>query len=220
MPAPRTAPILRSMMGLYGYKSTFAYRLRWYRKKLIQHRVDPNKITAVGLVFAGIAAVALATMRPGVDEATLVGALLGYRLACANLDGDVARATGRTSRVGSIVNEAGDRLGEIAVFAGLAFVAPITAVAVAAFAAMLPSWVSLAGAAAGADRVQGGPMGKVERSLLVFLMPTTGFFAPLLYTIAAGSALTALLRLRRVHRLLRTADQHAEILHSVGNVPC
>ncbi|MEW2111194.1 phosphatidate cytidylyltransferase [Streptomyces albidoflavus] len=86
-------------------------------------------------------------------------------------------------------------------------VAPGWLAALAACAATLPSWVSLAGAAAGAPRLNGGPAGKTERCLLAVVAAATGWYAPVLAVIAAGSAATALLRGARLWRELDTADR-------------
>ena len=67
-----------------------------------------------------------------------------------------------------------------------------------ALAATLPSWVALAGAAAGLPRIQGGPVGKTERCLLLALMAFLGFPVAFLTVLAAGSALTAAVRLARL----------------------
>ena len=115
-----------------------------------------------------------------------------------NLDGGVARDAGRTSKFGSVLNELGDRLAEFAAIGGLAGAAPFAAVASAGLAATLPSWVALAGAAAGSDRVQGGPIGKTERCLLLVVAAATGWASPVLYVIAGGSLLTAGMRVRTV----------------------
>jgi hypothetical protein len=58
--------------------------------------------------------------------------------------------------------------------------------------------VALAGAAAGRPRVQGGPVGKTERCLLLALMAFSGFPVVFLTVLAAGSALTAAIRLVRI----------------------
>jgi CDP-diacylglycerol---glycerol-3-phosphate 3-phosphatidyltransferase len=190
------------MKGIDGHKPFLARQLAGVRAGLINHRVSPNVITAFGALFAVLAGVLLAVMPIGTGAGVVVTLVLAARLACTNLDGDVARATGRTSRFGSVVNDVGDHFGEIAVFGGLAFRAPILAVALAAFAATLPSWVSLAGAVAGVERLQGGPMGKIQRGLLIGFIAGLGFYWPLLTIIAAGSVLTAVLRLGRLHSLL------------------
>ena len=73
---------------------------------------------------------------------------------------------------------------------------------VAALAASTPSWVSLAGVAAGAPRLNGGPVGKTERCAVLVAVAATGWAAPLLAVLAAGSLLTAGLRLRRISGVL------------------
>ena len=79
-------------------------------------------------------------------------ALLAARLACANLDGTLARESGRTTRFGSVLNEVGDRVAELAALAGTLVFAPVPVVVAAMLAAPAPSWVALAGAAAGEPR--------------------------------------------------------------------
>ena len=132
-----------------------------------------------------------------------MAALLAARLACANLDGGVARDGDRATPFGSVLNEVGDRAAEFAVLAGCLAFAPAALVLAAALAATLPSWVALAGAAAGLARIQGGPVGKTERCLLLVLLAAVGSPAVFLGVLAAGSALTALVRLARLARAAR-----------------
>ncbi|MER7177102.1 CDP-alcohol phosphatidyltransferase family protein, partial [Streptomyces mesophilus] len=138
--------------------------------------------------------------------------LLAARLAFANLDGALARDTGRCTRRGAVVNELGDRLADLAMLAGFLFVAPVWLVACAALAATAPSWVALAGAAAGAPRRNGGPVGKTERCALVVLAAATGWFVPVLGILAVGSLVTAVVRLAWVWREL--ADRPAAAVGS------
>jgi CDP-diacylglycerol--glycerol-3-phosphate 3-phosphatidyltransferase len=190
------------MNGLYGLKPWYAARLGGVRDVLVARRIPPDVLTWSGVGFGVLAGVALAVVPVGPVAAAVVGVLLAARLACANLDGGVARASGRGTRFGAVVNEIGDRLAELAVLAGALALAPPSVVVLAALAASAPSWVSLAGAAAGAARVQGGPVGKTERCLIVFAIAATGWAVPLLAALAAGSLLTAGLRLRRVRSML------------------
>jgi CDP-diacylglycerol--glycerol-3-phosphate 3-phosphatidyltransferase len=60
--------------------------------------------------------------------------------------------------------------------------------------------VALAGAAAGAERVQGGPVGKTERCLILILIAATGWVTALLAVLAVGSLVTAALRLVRIRK--------------------
>ncbi|MYW10297.1 phosphatidate cytidylyltransferase, partial [Streptomyces sp. SID2563] len=91
---------------------------------------------------------------------------------------------------------------DLLVLAGFLALAPLWLVALAGLAATLPSWVSLAGAAAGAPRRNGGPVGKTERCLLVVIAAASGWAVPVLAVIAAGSLLTAALRLAGLWREL------------------
>ncbi|WP_461015073.1 CDP-alcohol phosphatidyltransferase family protein [Streptomyces daliensis] len=189
-------------LGLYALKPWYARRLTGVRMRLVALRVPPDAVTWTGVAAGAAAGATLALAGHGVVAGLLASALLALRLACANLDGALARDTGRTSARGAFVNELGDRLAEFAVLAGCAAVAPWWLVALAALAATLPSWVSLASAAAGGPRLQGGPVGKTERCALLAAVALTGWSVPLLTVLAAGSVLTAALRCVRVWRAL------------------
>jgi CDP-diacylglycerol--glycerol-3-phosphate 3-phosphatidyltransferase len=192
-----------SASGLYGLKPWYAGRLAPVRRTLVARRVPPAVITLGGVGFGGGAGTALALLRPGPAAGVAVAALLAARLACANLDGGVARDEGRATPFGSVLNELGDRAAELAALAGCLAFAPVSLVLAAGFAATLPSWIALSGAAAGLPRAQGGPVGKTERCLLLVVLAATGWTVPLLATIAAGSVLTAIVRLVRIARRAR-----------------
>lgn len=194
------------MNGLYALKPWYADRLSGVRGALARRRVSPDALTAAGVAAAAAAGGALALLPAGWAAAP-VALLLAARLACANLDGALARDTGRSTRRGALLNEAGDRAADLLVIAAFWAVAPGWLVALAACAATLPSWVSLAGAAAGAPRLNGGPAGKTERCLLAVVAAATGWYAPVLAVIAAASAATALLRGARLWRALGAADR-------------
>jgi CDP-diacylglycerol--glycerol-3-phosphate 3-phosphatidyltransferase len=189
--------------GLYSFKPWYARRLAPVRRRLVAANVPPAAITMAGIGFGGGAGAVLAVLRPGPAAGAAVAALLAARLACANLDGGVARDGGRATPFGAVLNEIGDRAAEFAVLAGCLAIAPAALVLTAALAATLPSWVALAGAAAGLGRVQGGPVGKTERCLLLALLAAFGWPAVWLWVLAAGSALTALVRLGRLAWLAR-----------------
>ena len=192
--------------GLYSFKSWYAGRLAPVRRFLVAAEVPPGAITAAGVLSGGGAGATLALLRPGLPAGAVVAALLAARLACANLDGGVARDGGRVTRFGSVLNEAGDRAAELAALAGCLALAPTALVLAAALAATLPSWVALAGAAAGVGRVQGGPVGKTERCLLLAVVGFVGLPVVFLSVLAAGSLLTAAIRLVRIWMGMRSAE--------------
>ncbi|MFF3640653.1 CDP-alcohol phosphatidyltransferase family protein [Streptomyces sp. NPDC002564] len=189
------------MNGLYALKPWYADKLSGVRAALVRREVSPDTLTLAGVVCAAGAGAALALLPFGAS-APLVAVLLAARLAFANLDGALARDTGRTTRRGALLNELGDRAADLAVLVGFTALAPLWLVATAGLAATLPSWVSLAGAAAGAERLNGGPVGKTERCALVMVAAASGWVVPVLAVIAAGSAVTAGLRLARLWRVL------------------
>jgi CDP-diacylglycerol---glycerol-3-phosphate 3-phosphatidyltransferase len=197
--------------GLYGLKPWYAGRLSLIRRRLVAAGVSPSVITVTGIAFGAGAGAALALLRPGVLAGVIVAALLAARLACANLDGGVARDGGRATPFGAVLNELGDRLAELAALAGCLAIAPVWLACATGLAASLPSWVALAGASAGLGRVQGGPVGKTERCLLLALLAGTGLVTVFLAIIAVGSAVTAVVRLARIARLAQAARPAAGV---------
>jgi len=193
--------------GLYALKPWYAARLAPVRRWLVTARVSPNVITIAGIAFGGGAGITLALLRPGPLAGVAVALLLAARLGCANLDGTVARDSGRVTPLGAVLNEVGDRVAELAALAGCLAIAPSRLVLAAALAATLPSWVALAGAAAGLGRIQGGPVGKTERCLLLALLAGTGLVTAMLAILAIGSALTAAVRLARLGHRARQGHQ-------------
>src|SRR5215831_17946728 len=99
--------------GLYICKSWYADRLAPVRQGLVAANVPPTVITTAGIFFGAGAGVGLA-----------VAALLAARLACANLDGGVARDGDRATPFGSVLNELGDRAAELAALGGCLVFAP------------------------------------------------------------------------------------------------
>jgi CDP-diacylglycerol---glycerol-3-phosphate 3-phosphatidyltransferase len=87
---------------------------------------------------------------------------------------------------------------------------PVLQVLLAALAATLPTFASLAVAAAGLTRRNGGPLGKTERCLFLVLATAFPVIMPVVLTqLVNGSLLTTVLRLRAAHRELTA--QRAQI---------
>jgi CDP-diacylglycerol--glycerol-3-phosphate 3-phosphatidyltransferase len=198
------ADTIRAMDGLYALKPWYATRLRSVRSLLVARSVTPFALTVAGVGCGALGGAALAASAAAPGAGLLVPPLALARLAFANLDGGVARETAACTRIGSVYNEVGDRLADLALLAGGFALAPAWLVLAAMLAATLPSWVALAGAAAGARRGNGGPFGKTERCLLfavaavlpaVSSVPARVAAGVGLAVVAAGSAVTAASRL-------------------------
>lgn len=198
------------MRGLYALKPWYTRRLTSIIRVATARDISPDVFTMIGVVSAVGAGVAIAY---GSWIVALV--LLAGRLAGANLDGAVARARGVSRPWGFVLNELGDRAGDLAMFAGLVMLAERTTdvgwgsswatgwVLVAALCATLPTFTSLSGAGAGAPRLNGGPFGKTERCAAVVVATAVPAWIPVISVIiVVGSVLTMVVRLRATHRLL------------------
>jgi CDP-diacylglycerol--glycerol-3-phosphate 3-phosphatidyltransferase len=190
-------------IGLYAFKPWYARRLEPVVGYLERRGATANRVSAAGVLFAGAAAAGAAFTAPGPVTAVLVAGLLAARLACANMDGTLARRR-PPDAVGGLSNELGDRAADLLMLA--CFVPHLGWAACAvALAATLPSWAALAVAAQGAERSNAGPVGKTERCVLVVLAAGTGWFLGTAIAIALGSVATAAVRLAGGRRRLREA---------------
>ena len=203
------------MRGLYAAKPWFTGQLGRLVTAAVRRGWSPDAFTAVGVAFAVVAAAGLLV---GWWPLVLIG-LVG-RLAGANLDGAVARARGVSRPFGFVLNEIGDRASDVLPLAALSILAwqtgSVPALVAALFAMTAASWptfISLAAAAAGAPRINGGPFGKTERTLAVFLMSVAFIWFPVdavigvgSIVIIAGSTLTAATRARAAHRRFQPVD--------------
>src|SRR6187551_3646091 len=133
------------MRGLYALKPWYTQQLDGIVRWAVRRSVSPDVFTWLGVLSAAVAGVAIAA-----GWWPLVLVLLAGRLAGANLDGAVARARGVSRPWGFVVNELGDRAGDLLMFAGLAVLigrlqggAGLVLVLVAAVVATLPTFVSL-----------------------------------------------------------------------------
>lgn len=199
------------MKGLYALKPWYTRRLRVFVDRAAARGTSPDVFTIIGMAGAFAAAISIA-----VGWWPLAVPLLAVRLAGANLDGAVARARNVSRPWGFALNEIGDRVSDLLMFAGLAVWAaylggpglhwlswPVIWVLVAALAATLPTFASLAAAGAGAARRNGGPFGKTERCLAVVVATAVPAAVPFVcVVIVVGSLATASLRLVAANREL------------------
>ena len=189
------------MISLYSLKYWYTRRLGVIIRASVRRGISPDVWTAVGVIAAALGCGALV-----MGWWPLAFILLAARLGGANLDGAVARARGVSRPFGFVLNEIGDRVSDLLIMAGLvglalrtgSSAATVHLLLIALAAAMLPTFVSLAGAGAGAARLNGGPFGKTERCLAaVVAAALPQYLAIVAWIVIAGSVVTACVRLAR-----------------------
>ena len=156
--------------------------------------VTPTWLTMIGLGVTVIGAVLVAR------ESFVAGALVALTGAALDgLDGSVARARGSASLSGALLDSVADRMGETAMWAGLAFAlsdsARLSLLCVLSLgASLLVSYVRGKAESLGADG-RGGIMGRAERIILMTLgLLFIEYVEVMLWAMAALTWLTVLQR--------------------------
>lgn len=187
-----------------------------------------NGISIAGMISAIVAGLALwATAQwPQWHRLFFILAAAGVqlRLLANMLDGMVAIASGKASRVGELYNEAPDRVSDMAVLigAGCAISGDITLGYLAACFGLLVAYIRTLGKAAGAHNEFCGPMAKQQRmfcitlaTLYLALAPATwqpiitiadrphGLLSITLAIIIVGCVVTMVRRLGRIVKALK-----------------
>jgi phosphatidylglycerophosphate synthase len=184
--------------------------------------VSPNAISVAGMaccLAAGAALAATPFLEGWASRTTWLAAavLIQLRLLANMLDGMVAVASGRASRVGELYNELPDRISDVAALVGLGYAAggSMELGFAAAIGAVLTAYVRSLGKAAGAAQQFIGPMAKQQRMFIVTVTAVYAGLAPeawqhafplpaaALALILAGCVVTAGRRLVRIAALLR-----------------
>ena len=207
-------------MGLYDMKPKF----RWLLSGLLPwlKPVHPDVLTW-GAVASSVTAAILLSYGPRCRWIFLIiPVLLFIRIALNALDGLLAEATGKARPFGEVLNEATDRLSDLAILFGIAY-SPLSSIhwgAPAIAAVLFSSYIGILGKAVGAGRQYGGLLGKADRMLLFGAICIAAFFVgnPTLFHWRAGhsvelfdgllalftplACLTALERIGQIHQNL------------------
>jgi len=185
---------------------------------------SPNGISLASVVFAGVAAAALALSGDfggGLRAALLLAAAAGIqlRLLCNLLDGMVAVEGGRRSKSGELFNDVPDRVADALIFVGAGYGLPWAAWGgafgwAAALLAVTTAYVRMLGGALGLAQDFCGPMAKQHRMAVMtgacllaigegVLVDYRGMAVGLgLGIVVVGSLLTIARRLLRIQREL------------------
>lgn len=143
--------------------------------------VSPNTLTLLATIAGLLAGIAYALTRQHIAYYFIAGALVGLSGIFDALDGLVARQTDRTSRAGDFLDHLGDRIVEVAIFTGMAFMPGVnTPLALSVvIVSLLHSNLGNQIQASFGERYYGGA-GKTELFVaLVLLTPLLAFFPDL-----------------------------------------
>ena len=165
--------------------------------------VQPAHLTALGLLLTigGAYLVAAGRLMAG-------GALVAVGSFVDALDGPVARHRGTAGPRGAFLDSVTDRIGETAMFAGVAYAVSddpvLVALAVASVgASLITSYLRAKAEGVGADGLA-GIMGRAERVILYCLGVFTGLIGPMLWLMAALTWLTVVQRFISTWRQLES----------------
>jgi phosphatidylglycerophosphate synthase len=192
---------------------------------LASRKVSPNAISIAGMCACIAGGIALGLTSVAYHRVFWLTAAVGAQLRLTGnmLDGMVALASGRASKVGELYNEIPDRVSDAAVFigAGYAWGGNVALGYIATILAIFTAYVRAAGKIAGAPNEFCGPMAKQHRMLVVTLaclyfavVPTSwqifhfgntqvGAMGLTLFVITAGCLITVGRRLNRIAHDLR-----------------
>jgi phosphatidylglycerophosphate synthase len=141
---------------------------------LASRNVSPNAISIAGMCACVVAGIALGATSVADYRILWIIAALGaqVRLTANMLDGMVALASHRASKVGELYNEVPDRISDAAVFIGAGFASGgnIALGYIATILAVFAAYVRAAGKIAGAPNEFCGPMAKQHRMLVITLI--------------------------------------------------
>lgn len=161
-----------AVTSLIFLKPALRKALRPVAARLYEAGVTANQVTLTSLVGSVLLGALLCRFATHSPLFAILPAWLFVRTALAAIDGTLAIEFGQKSRLGGILNEAGDVVSDIALFLPLAFVPPFSGASVALVVcfAVLSEFVGMAGATLSGTRRLEGPLGKADRSIVLALV--------------------------------------------------
>jgi CDP-diacylglycerol--glycerol-3-phosphate 3-phosphatidyltransferase len=192
--------------SIYQLKPAFQGLLRPLVRALARMGATANQVTIAAVVLCVVVGIAIGT----VDDPRvllLLPVALFLRMALNAIDGMLAREHAQQSKLGAILNELGDVVGDAAMYLPLALRPdfPVAAIAVFVLLGVIAEMTGVIGVQIGASRRYDGPFGKSDRAfaigaiglLLGCGVAAGSWLAWLLWAMALLSALTVIHRARR-----------------------
>jgi CDP-diacylglycerol--glycerol-3-phosphate 3-phosphatidyltransferase len=153
-------------MTLYDIKPAFQRLLRPPCGALAKAGITANQVTIGAMLLSIATGTALAVLHEERWVLFLVPVTLFVRMALNAIDGMLAREHGMQSTLGGLLNELGDVVSDIALYAPFGLIVGITPVVVNATVvlAVLSEMTGVIAVQIGASRRYDGPMGKSDRA--------------------------------------------------------
>ena len=155
-------------MSIYALKPRFQALLRPLVGVLARAGVTANQVTIFATIVSVVVGAYVAWRLPDARAFALIPLWMAARMALNAIDGMLAREFGQQSRLGAYLNELGDVISDIALFAPFALLPPFSPLWTGAVIvlAVVSEYAGVLGLLVGASRRYDGPMGKSDRAVV------------------------------------------------------
>ena len=156
------------MPSIYDWKPAFQARLRPLADRLAAEGVTANQVTVGAVALAWVQALLLLGWPAAWFPLLLLPVAIAARLALNAIDGLLAREHGQATKLGAVLNEAGDVLADGLLYLPLMAVpgAPTILIGLAVLMGLAAEMAGVAVQTLGASRRNDGPMGKSDRGVV------------------------------------------------------
>ena len=155
-------------MSIYALKPRFQALLRPLVGVLARAGVTANQVTIFATIVSVVVGAYVAWRLPDARAFALIPLWMAARMALNAIDGMLAREFGQQSRLGAYLNELGDVISDIALFAPFALLPPFSPLwtGTVIVLAVVSEYAGVLGLLVGASRRYDGPMGKSDRAVV------------------------------------------------------
>jgi len=155
-------------LSIYALKPRFQALLRPLVGVLARAGVTANQVTIFAMIVSVLVGAYVAWRLPDARAFALIPLWMAARMALNAIDGMLAREFGQQSRLGAYLNELGDVISDIALFAPFALLPPFSPLWTGAVIvlAVVSEYAGAMGILVGASRRYDGPMGKSDRAVV------------------------------------------------------
>jgi len=159
-------------MTIYDLKPRFQNLLRPICRNLAQRGVTANTVTIAAIVLSGLGGLCVFFSKNTYHFLWIIPVILFVRMALNAIDGMLAREHNMKSSLGAILNELGDVISDVLLYAPFAYIAVLSNELILSLV-FLSIIIEMAGVVAmqiGASRRYDGPFGKSDRAFLFGLI--------------------------------------------------